>query len=47
MLFVTKQKDLWGTGRLHALVHVFVALFDAQAELENIHFEVWEAVYAD
>ena len=35
MLFVTKQEDLRGTGRLHALVHIFVALSDAQAELED------------
>ena len=35
MLFVTKQEDLRCTGRLHALVHIFVALSDAQAELED------------
>ena len=35
MLFVTKQEDLRGTGRLHDLVHIFVALFDAPAELED------------
>ena len=35
MLFVTKQEDLRGTGRLHALVHIFVALSDAQAELKD------------
>ena len=35
MLFVTKQEDLRGTGRLHALVHIFVALSGAQAELED------------
>ena len=35
MLFVTKQEDLPGTGRLHAFVHIFVALSDAQAELED------------
>ena len=34
MLFVTKQEDLRCTGKLHALVHIFVALSDAQAELE-------------
>ena len=35
MLFLTKQEDLRGTGWLHALVHIFVALSDAQAELED------------
>ena len=35
MLFVTKQEDLWGTGSLHDLVHIFVAHSDAQAELED------------
>ena len=35
MLFVTEQEDLRGTGRLHVLVHIFVALSDAQAELED------------
>ena len=35
MLFVTKHEDLRGTVRLHALVHIFVALSDAQAELED------------
>ena len=35
MLFVTKQEDLLCTVRLHALVHIFVALSDAQAELED------------
>ena len=35
MLFVTKQEDLRCTGRLLALVHIFVALSDAQAELED------------
>ena len=35
MLFVTKQEDLRCTVRLHALVHIFVALFDALAELED------------
>ena len=41
MLFVTKQEDLRGTGRLHDLVHIFVALCDAQAVLEdsNSRFE--------
>ena len=32
---MTKQEDLRGTGMLHALVHIFVALSDAQAELED------------
>ena len=35
VLFVAKQGNLRGTGRLHALVHIFVALSDAQAELED------------
>ena len=35
MLFMTKQEDLRGTVRLHALVHIFVALSYAQAELED------------
>ena len=35
MLFVTKQEDLRGTGRLHDLVHIFVAHSDAQAELKD------------
>ena len=35
VLFVAKQENLRGTGRLHALVHIFVALSDAQAELED------------
>ena len=35
MLFVTKAEDLRCTVRLHALVHIFVALSDAQAELED------------
>ena len=35
MLFVTKPEDLRCTVRLHALVHIFVALSDAQAELED------------
>ena len=35
MLFVTKQEDLRCTVRLHALVHIFVALSDAQAELQD------------
>ena len=35
MLFVTKQEDLRGTGWLHALVHIFVALSDAHVELED------------
>ena len=35
MLFVAKQENLRGTGRLHALVHIFVALSDALAELED------------
>ena len=35
MRFVAKQDNLRGTGRLHALVHIFVALSDAQAELED------------
>ena len=34
-LFVTKQEDLRGTCRLHALVYIFVAISDAQAELED------------
>ena len=34
MHFVTKQEDLRCIGRLHAFVHIFVALSDAQAELE-------------
>ena len=32
--FVAKQDNLRVTGRLHALVHIFLALSDAQAELE-------------
>ena len=35
MLFVTKPEALRGTGRLHALVHIFVALSDALVELED------------
>ena len=35
MLFVTKQEDLRCIVRFHALVHIFVALSDAQAELED------------
>ena len=35
MLFVTKPEDLRCTVRLHALVHIFVALSDAQTELED------------
>ena len=35
MLFVAKQENLRGTGRLLALVHIFVALFDALAVLED------------
>ena len=35
MLFVTKPEDLRGTGRLHALVDIFVVLSDAQTELED------------
>ena len=33
--FVAKQENLRGTGRLHALVHVFVSRSDAKAELEE------------
>ena len=33
--FVAKQENLRGTGRLHALAHIFVARSDAQAELED------------
>ena len=33
--FVAKQENLRGTGRLHALVHIFVTRFDAQAELKD------------
>ena len=33
--FVAKQENLRGTGRLHVLVHIFVARFDAQAELKD------------
>ena len=33
--FVAKQENLRDTGRLHALVHIFVASSDAQAELED------------
>ena len=33
--FVAKQDNLRGTGRLHALVHIFVAPSGAQAELED------------
>ena len=33
--FCDKQENLRGTGRLHALVYIFVALFDALAELED------------
>ena len=32
---MAKQENLRGTGRLHALVHIFVVLSDAQAELED------------
>ena len=32
---MTKPEDLRVTVRLHALVHIFVALSDAQAELED------------
>ena len=35
MLFVTKPEDLRGTGRLHALVNIFVAISDALVELED------------
>ena len=35
MLFVTKPEDLRCTVRLHALVNIFVALSDAQTELED------------
>ena len=35
MLFVTKPEDLLGTGRLHALVHIFLAISDALVELED------------
>ena len=35
MRFLTKQENLRGTGMLHALVHIFVARSDAQAELED------------
>ena len=35
MLFAAKQEDLRGTGRLHTLVHIFVALSVARAELED------------
>ena len=41
MLFVAKQENLRGTGRLHALVHIFVALSDAQAELEDSISRYW------
>ena len=33
--FVAKQENLRGTGRLHALVHIFVARSDAQAALKD------------
>ena len=33
--FVAKQENLRGTGRLHALVHIFVARSDAHTELED------------
>ena len=33
--FVAKQENLRGTGRLHALVHIFVPRSDAQAELAD------------
>ena len=35
VLSVAKQEAMRCTGRLHALVHIFVALSDAQAELED------------
>ena len=33
--FVAKKGNLRGTGRLHALVHIFLARSDVQAELED------------
>ena len=33
--FVAKQDNLRVTGRLHALVHIFVARSDAQAKLDD------------
>ena len=33
--FVAKQENLRGTGRLHALVHIFVARSNALAELAD------------
>ena len=33
--FVAKQENQRGTGRMHALVNIFVARSDAQAELKD------------
>ena len=46
MRFVAKHDNLRVTGRLHALVHIFVARSDAQAKL-RIPFRGNEAVYED
>ena len=35
VIFVAKQEAMRYTGRLHALVHIVVALSDAQVELED------------
>ena len=42
MIFVTKQENLRGTDKLHALVHIFVPRSDAQAKLaDSISWYGW------
>ena len=35
MRFLAKQENLRDTGRLHALIHIFVSRSDAQAKLSD------------
>ena len=42
MIFVTKQENLRGTDKLHALVHIFVPRSEVQAKLaDSISWYGW------